>query len=61
MRVAVIGQSNFASEVYKRLISDGHEVVAVFTIPDQGPKQDPLGEYLLHCVFLAVLKLLPCD
>jgi len=43
MRVAIIGQSNFAGEVYQRLVKDGHKVVGVFTIPDQGVKEDPLA------------------
>jgi len=43
MRVAIIGQSNFAGEVYKQLVKDGHKVVGVFTIPDQGSKEDPLA------------------
>jgi len=41
--VAIIGQSNFAGEVYKQLVKDGHKVVGVFTIPDQGAKEDPLA------------------
>lgn len=43
MRVAIIGQSTFAGEVYKQLVKDGHKVVGVFTVPDQGPKEDPLA------------------
>ena len=34
LRIAVIGQSDFAAAVYKRVISDGHEVVGVFTLAD---------------------------
>ncbi|KAK4319328.1 hypothetical protein Pmani_009720 [Petrolisthes manimaculis] len=43
MRVAIIGQSTFAGEVYKQLVKDGHKVVGVFTIPDQGAREDPLA------------------
>ncbi|XP_071528563.1 cytosolic 10-formyltetrahydrofolate dehydrogenase isoform X3 [Panulirus ornatus] len=43
MRVAIIGQSTFAGEVYKQLVKDGHKVVGVFTIPDQGNREDPLA------------------
>ncbi|XP_076047759.1 cytosolic 10-formyltetrahydrofolate dehydrogenase isoform X2 [Oratosquilla oratoria] len=43
MRVAIIGQSTFAGEVYKQLIKDGHKVVGVFTVPDQGNREDPLA------------------
>lgn len=43
LRLAVIGQSNFASEVYKLLRSYGHQVVGVFTVPDQGNREDPLA------------------
>jgi len=47
LRVAVIGQSTFAAEVYKLLVKDGHKVVGVFTVPDQGNREDPLGKALL--------------
>uniref|UniRef100_T1JDA6 10-formyltetrahydrofolate dehydrogenase n=1 Tax=Strigamia maritima TaxID=126957 RepID=T1JDA6_STRMM len=43
LRLAIIGQSNFASEVYKLLRIYGHQVVAVFTVPDQGSREDPLA------------------
>lgn len=43
MRVAIIGQSMFAGEVYKQLVKDGHKIVGVFTIPDQGVREDPLA------------------
>ncbi|MPC63760.1 Mitochondrial 10-formyltetrahydrofolate dehydrogenase [Portunus trituberculatus] len=45
MRVAIIGQSTFAGEVYKQLVKDGHKVVGVFTVPDQGNREDPLGKF----------------
>jgi methionyl-tRNA formyltransferase len=44
LKVAVIGQSTFAAEVYKLLGKDGHKVVGVFTIPDKGTREDPLGK-----------------
>ncbi|XP_036100919.1 cytosolic 10-formyltetrahydrofolate dehydrogenase isoform X2 [Molossus molossus] len=43
MKIAVIGQSLFGQEVYCHLRKEGHEVVGVFTIPDQNGKADPLG------------------
>lgn len=43
LRVALIGQSLFAAEVFKLLQKDGHEVVGVFTILDQGNREDPLA------------------
>lgn len=43
LKVAVIGQSTFASEVYKLLRKDGHKVVGVFTVPDRGNREDPLA------------------
>jgi len=44
MRVAIIGQSLFGKEVYKLLRTQGHNVVAVFTIPDVKGRADPLAE-----------------
>lgn len=44
LRLAIIGQSSFASEVYKSLRSEGHHVVGVFTVPDTGAREDPIGE-----------------
>ncbi|XP_001602871.1 cytosolic 10-formyltetrahydrofolate dehydrogenase [Nasonia vitripennis] len=43
LKVAIIGQSNFAAEVYKSLKRDGHEVTGVFTIPDKVNREDPLA------------------
>lgn len=42
--MAIIGQSLFAVEVYKSVKNNGHKIVGVFTIPDQGSKEDPLGK-----------------
>lgn len=43
MKIAVIGQSAFGLEVYKLLRKNGHEIVGVFTVPDKGTREDPLG------------------
>lgn len=43
LRVAIIGQSLFAAEVFKLLQKDGHEVVGVFTVLDKGNREDPLA------------------
>lgn len=43
MKIALIGQSNFAADVLELLLSDGHEVVGVFTIPDKGSREDILA------------------
>ena len=48
LQVAIIGQSLFAAEVYKNIKNNGHRIVGVFTIPDQGAKEDPLGFYLFY-------------
>jgi len=41
--VAIIGQSLFAAEVYKQIKANGHRIVGIFTVPDQGIKEDPLA------------------
>lgn len=46
LKVAIIGQSNFAAEVYKLLKANGHEITGVFTIPDKNNREDPLGEFI---------------
>ncbi len=51
MRVAIIGQSQFAGEVYKLLQKDGHKIAGVFTIPDTNGRADPLGGYALQALF----------
>ncbi|XP_037292640.1 cytosolic 10-formyltetrahydrofolate dehydrogenase [Manduca sexta] len=43
LRVAIIGQSTFAAEVFKLLQRDGHDVVGVFTVVDKGNREDPLA------------------
>jgi formyltetrahydrofolate dehydrogenase len=52
LKVAVIGQSTFAAEVYKLLRKDGHKVVGVFTIPDKGNREDPLGKLQVAPYFI---------
>ena len=42
--MAIIGQSQFAAEVYKQVRSSGHDVVGVFTVPDVGGKEDAVAE-----------------
>lgn len=43
LRVAIIGQSQFAVEVYRLLKKNGHTIVGVFTIPDVKDKADPIA------------------
>lgn len=43
MKIAIIGQSNFAADVLERILEDKHEVVGIFTIPDKGSKEDVLA------------------
>ncbi|XP_049954308.1 cytosolic 10-formyltetrahydrofolate dehydrogenase [Schistocerca serialis cubense] len=43
LKIAVIGQSTFAAEVYRLLKKDGHKIVGVFTIPNKGNREDPLA------------------
>jgi hypothetical protein len=52
LKIAIIGQSTFAAEVYKLLRSDGHKVVGVFTIPDKGNREDPLGKLQVSPYFV---------
>ena len=43
MKIAIIGQSVFAANVYSLLKEDGHEIVAVYTIPDLNNREDALA------------------
>ena len=43
LKIALIGQSQFAAEVYKKVKENGHEVVGVFTIPDKNNREDPVA------------------
>jgi len=56
LKVAVIGQSTFASEVYKLLRKDGHKVVGVFTVPDRGNREDPLGRFSVSHIWSHTFK-----
>ena len=51
LKLAIIGQSQFGADVYSLLRKKGHEVVGVFTIPDQHGRPDPLG----MCPFIRML------
>ncbi|RZC40050.1 cytosolic 10-formyltetrahydrofolate dehydrogenase [Asbolus verrucosus] len=44
LRIAIIGQSAFAVDVFHRLRQHGHVIVGVFTIPDKGKREDPLAK-----------------
>ena len=39
MRVAIIGQSPFAAEVYRSILKDGHKIAGIFTVLDKNGKQ----------------------
>ncbi|OWK58314.1 Mitochondrial 10-formyltetrahydrofolate dehydrogenase [Lonchura striata] len=43
LKLALIGQSIFGQEVYKKLRKEGHKVVGVFTVPDKNGQADPLA------------------
>lgn len=43
LRIAIIGQSNFAAEVLELLLDNRYNVVGVFTIPDKGAREDVLA------------------
>lgn len=43
MRIAIIGQSNFAADVLELIIDGGYNVVGVFTIADKGNREDVLA------------------
>jgi formyltetrahydrofolate dehydrogenase len=43
LKIAIIGQSNFASAVLELLLNQGHDVVGVFTIPDKGSREDTVA------------------
>jgi len=47
LKIALIGQSQFAVEVYK-LLQQKHDIVGVFTIPDVNGRSDPLGLYITN-------------
>ena len=39
LRIAVIGQSVFAKDVYSLIRKNGHTIVGVFTIPDKNGRE----------------------
>lgn len=43
LRIAIIGQSNFAADVLELILGGGYKVVGVFTIPDKGSREDVLA------------------
>lgn len=44
MRIAIIGQSNFAADVLELLLDRSNiQIVGVFTIPDKGSREDILA------------------
>lgn len=43
LKIAIIGQSNFAAEVLSLILDKGYEVVGVFTIADKGSREDVLA------------------
>jgi len=55
--VAIIGQSTFAAEVFKLIKKDGHDIVGVFTVPDTGNREDPLGKFVKALCFFKKINL----
>lgn len=43
LKVAIIGQSPFATEVYRAVRKNGHVIVGIFTIPDKNGKEDAVA------------------
>ncbi|TKR73460.1 hypothetical protein L596_020768 [Steinernema carpocapsae] len=43
MKIAIIGQSSFAVDVYKAIRDNGHEIVVIYTIPDKNGRADVLA------------------
>ena len=39
MKIAIIGQSPFATEVYRSILRNGHQIVGIFTVLDKNGKQ----------------------
>lgn len=56
LRIAIIGQSNFASDVLETILGlpEKPEVVGVFTIPDKGNREDVLGIVSYSKMFICV-------
>ena len=47
LKIAVIGQSVFAKDVYNLIRKNGHTVVGVFTIPDKNGREVHLTQFFL--------------
>ncbi|XP_061396731.1 cytosolic 10-formyltetrahydrofolate dehydrogenase-like [Musca vetustissima] len=43
LRIAIIGQSNFAADVLELLLEKNYNIVGVFTIPNKGSREDILA------------------
>lgn len=43
LRIAIIGQSNFAADVLELILDSGYNVVGVFTIADKGSREEVLA------------------
>lgn len=43
LRIAIIGQSNFAADVLELILDGGYNVVGVFTVADKGSREDVLA------------------
>ena len=43
LKIAIIGQSQFAADVYSKVKDNGHEVIGVFTIQDKSGREDPVA------------------
>jgi len=43
LRIAIIGQSVFAKDVYNLIRKNGHTIVGVFTVPDKNGREDPVA------------------
>lgn len=59
LKIAIIGQSAFAVDVMQKLMLHGHNIVGVFTIPDKGKREDPLGKFC-HKITNKIKTLLMC-
>lgn len=42
-KIAILGQSQFAANVYSLLKSEGYQIVGVFTIPDKNGLEEPIA------------------
>ena len=55
MKIAIIGQSAFGSEVYRQLRLKGYEIVGVFTIPDVDGRPDLLGFIFIKILIFSMI------